>query len=236
MGVPNNYVTDEMFEEALQEGKECDEQRQRDNWEKKCWKPGRDRSKCYPPFFGVPSSIKESILYKGRRTYAGVVFQSNPIPTEDSQFVIVAKNMGLIFFVRSNVPPGCKAIETNNNIFGYCLNPWNKERSCGGSSGGEGGMLGAYCAPIGFGTDMAGSLRVPAEFNGIVTIKGSMNRISKKGNCSFGPYSDGLIVKGDIGPMAQSVEDLITVCNFFFDKKNYQNVPLHQLDPYNPYK
>lgn len=70
--------------------------------------------------------------------------------------------MGFIPFIRTNVPMSCKTIETNNNMFGYAKNPWDTKRSCGGSSGGEGGLIGAYCSPIGFGTDIGGSLRIPA--------------------------------------------------------------------------
>ena len=80
VGVENNYVLDEVFEEALEEGRKCDEQRRRDNWRKKCWKPGRRKEECYPPFFGVPTSVKECILMKGRQTYVGAVSKVNPIP------------------------------------------------------------------------------------------------------------------------------------------------------------
>ena len=162
VGVVNNYVLDEMFEEALEEGRKCDQQRKRDNWRKKCWKPGRRKEDCYPPFFGVPTSIKETILFKGRQTYMGLVSSVNKIPEEHSQYVLIVLKMGLIPFVRSNVPQGCKAFETHNNIISYSTNPWKKERSCGGSSGGEAGMVSSYCAPIGIGSDLAGSLRIPA--------------------------------------------------------------------------
>ena len=88
--------------------------------------------------------------------------------------------MGFIPFVRSNVPQSCKTIETHNHMFGYSKNPWDKSRSCGGSSGGEGGLIGSYCSPFGFGTDIGGSLRIPAEWNGLCTIKCG-DRFSKLG-------------------------------------------------------
>ena len=84
----------------------------------------------------MPTSCKETILLKGKQTYVGLVSKINPIPTEDSQFSWMLKKLGLIIFVRTNVPQACKTMETNNNMFGYSKNPWNNERSCGGSSGG----------------------------------------------------------------------------------------------------
>jgi len=75
--------------------------------------------------------------------------------------VIMLKRMGLIPFVRTTVPQVNKTIETNNNITGYAKNPWNETRTCGGSSGGEGGIVGGYCSPIGIGSDIAGSARIP---------------------------------------------------------------------------
>ena len=79
VGVENNYVTDEMFEEAFQKAKECDRIRSQ-NKEKKSWKPGMDQEECFPPYFGVPISIKESVLMKGRQSYAGFVSKINPVP------------------------------------------------------------------------------------------------------------------------------------------------------------
>ena len=99
---------------------------------------------------------------KGRQTYAGFVSKINPIPKQETMIVQLVKDMGFIPFVRTNVPQGVRTYDTNNNMFGYCHNPWNLERSTGGSSGGQSGMVASYCSPIGIGTDLGGSLRVPA--------------------------------------------------------------------------
>ena len=79
VGVQNNYVLDEMFEEAFQKAKECDRVRKQ-NPDKKSWKPGMSKENCLPPFFGVPISIKESVLMKGRQSYVGFASKINPIP------------------------------------------------------------------------------------------------------------------------------------------------------------
>lgn len=102
--------------------------------------------------------------------------------------------MGFIPFVRSNVPPACKIIDTVNRMFGYCHNPWKRGRSCGGSSGGEGGLIGAGCSPFGIGTDIGGSGRIPAEWNGLCSLKHGF-RISRQGNAFYGRYSSGLHIK-----------------------------------------
>ena len=76
------------------------------------------------------------MIMKGRQTHVGFVSKVNPLVDHDGLFVIMIRRMGFIPIARSNVPQGCKTIETNNNIFGYSKNPSHLERSCGGSSGG----------------------------------------------------------------------------------------------------
>ena len=93
-------------------------------------------------------------------------------------------------------------------------------------------MVGSFCSPIGLGSDIGGSLRSPASFNGVMTIKASNNRISKMGNCNYGKFQGGFRIKSDLGPITRSVEDLIIYLDYFCKKKNYDNIPLHLKDPY----
>jgi Asp-tRNA(Asn)/Glu-tRNA(Gln) amidotransferase A subunit family amidase len=72
-------------------------------------------------------------------------------------------------------------MHSDNRVWGCALNPWNNERSCGGSSGGDSGLVAARCTPLALGTDLGGSLRVPAHFNGIWTFKPSGKRTSITG-------------------------------------------------------
>lgn len=83
---------------------------------------------------------------------------------------------GGIIFVRTNIPQLGMAFESTNNIFGRAQNPWDKTRSPGGSSGGEGGMLASRCSVVGIGSDIGGSVRIPSAFCGVYGLKPCMTR------------------------------------------------------------
>lgn len=76
--------------------------------------------------------------------------------------ILCFKNAGMIPFVQTNVAQFGSTIETGNNLWGRSLNPWNKLRSTGGSTGGEGGMIALKCSLLGFGADIGGSIRIPS--------------------------------------------------------------------------
>jgi Asp-tRNA(Asn)/Glu-tRNA(Gln) amidotransferase A subunit family amidase len=179
----------------------------------------------------VPVSLKEVLLYKDKVTYVGHVYPTNPVPTEHSYFVEILLKMGFIPFVRSNVPPSCKISDTVNRIFGSCHNPWQQGRSCGGSSGGESGLVASGCSPFGIGTDIGGSGRIPCEWTGLCGLKHGF-RYTRTGNCFYGKYSAGLIVKSEVTPMTRSVDDLILFCQYMFDPANYSDVSPLKRDIY----
>ena len=176
-----------------------------------------DKEKTFPPFFGVPVSLKDNVLYKGRVSYVGMIDPINPVQGEETECVLLIKKMGLIPFVRSTTPQANKTFETNNNIFGYCKNPWDEGRSCSGSSGGEGGLIGSHCAPIGIGNDIAGSLRSPADFTGIFTLK-PFYRYSNIGLAKAGDFSGGLFLRPENGVYSRSIDDVILWNQFMYDK------------------
>lgn len=82
-------------------------------------------------------------------------------------------------------------IDSDNFIFGKAKNPWNLERSVGGSSGGEAGLVAARCVPLGFGSDIGGSVRIPPAFCGVAGFKCHSNRISFKGHNKYNHYFNG---------------------------------------------
>lgn len=80
--------------------------------------------------------------------------------------------------------------------------------------------MSSNCSPIGFGSDIGGSLRFPAAFTGLVTLKAS-NRYSKMGNCYYGKFTGGLPVKSELGPIGKTVKDILLVHNYLYNPKNY---------------
>ncbi|NXE24789.1 FAAH1 hydrolase, partial [Ardeotis kori] len=156
--------------------------------------------------YGVPVSIKDSIDCQGHDSTLGFIKNLNKPAAEDSVVVQVLKRQGAIPFVKTNVPQSLISYDCKNLIFGQTFNPLLYTRSPGGSSGGEGALVGGGGSILGFGTDVGGSLRFPAAFCGICALKPTGNRLSKKGIIS------GVIgqkaVAAAVGPMAKDVESL----------------------------
>lgn len=112
--------------------------------------------------------------------------------------------------VWANEPPH-QAIETESNLFGRTVNPYNKELSPGGSSGGEAALIAQRGSLLGIGSDIGGSLRVPAAWTAIYSLKPSIARIPTSGYKFF--YHDGMDhILGVMGPMARSLDDLELYC------------------------
>jgi Asp-tRNA(Asn)/Glu-tRNA(Gln) amidotransferase A subunit family amidase len=103
------------------------------------------------------------------------------VQTEDSPIVESYLKAGAIPLVRGNVAMGAMSIHTKNLVFGESLNPYNTSRSCGGSSGGDAGLVAARCIPLGIGIDIGGSVRIPAAFTGVYGFKPSQGRVSSRG-------------------------------------------------------
>ena len=115
--------------------------------------------------------------------------------------------LGAIIYVKTSVPQSLMIGETINNIFGRTLNPHNRLLSCGGSSGGEGALVALHGSPVGIGTDIGGSVRIPAGFNGIWGIKPSHGRLPL-GNVK--KSLDGQeAIRSICGVMAHSANDLV---------------------------
>ncbi|XP_062852597.1 fatty-acid amide hydrolase 1 [Trichomycterus rosablanca] len=156
--------------------------------------------------YGIPISIKENIDYQGYDSTCGVLSKLDAPAAMDSVVVTVLKRQGAIPFIKTNVPQGLLNYECSNPIYGTTLNPCNLEKTCGGSSGGEGALIGGGGSILGLGTDIGGSIRIPASFCGICGFKPTNNRISLRGitSCVKGIKS----VLSSIGPIARDVESL----------------------------
>ncbi|ODO01726.1 hypothetical protein I350_06553 [Cryptococcus amylolentus CBS 6273] len=129
------------------------------------------------PLHGLPISMKDQFCLKGHETACGYVHWLDQRNEEDSVLVQILYQQGAIPFVSTNLPQSMHRVETENNIYGRTDNPFNRALTCGGSSGGEGALVGIRGSCVGVGTDLGGSIRVPAGFQGLYGLRPSFHRI-----------------------------------------------------------
>ncbi|XP_030062901.1 vitamin D3 hydroxylase-associated protein [Microcaecilia unicolor] len=156
--------------------------------------------------YGVPVSLKDNFNCKGHDSTLGL--QQNlfcPVP-EDCVVVQVLKAQGAIPFVKTNIPQSLLSYDCSNVIFGQTLNPWNHEKTSGGSSGGEAALIAGGGSVLGLGTDIGGSIRFPGAFCGICSLKPTGNRLSRQGVKSS--LMGQKTVTAAVGPMARDVDSL----------------------------
>jgi Asp-tRNA(Asn)/Glu-tRNA(Gln) amidotransferase A subunit family amidase len=155
---------------------------------------------------GVPVTVKDSFDLAGLPTRSGSRLRK-PIPvTNDAAAVARLRAEGAIVLGKTNTPELLAAYESDNLITGRSNNPWDPERTPGGSSGGEAAAIASFCSPGGIGTDGGGSIRVPAHFCGIAGLKPSTGRVPTTGHFPAMGHPGGLL--GVAGPMARTAEDL----------------------------
>jgi len=165
-----------------------------------------EHKKLIGPLHGVPISTKEHIWHKGRIANGAYICQVNKIAPEDGHLVRLAKNAGAVFHLRTNEPQTMMTGNCHNNIWGETLNGWNINLSTGGSSGGEGSAVGFKSSAIGLGTDIGGSIRIPAAFNGAYGFRPSASRLPYDGIELPGAGQES--VKCVIGPLTHSIDDI----------------------------
>src|SRR6204780_6012958 len=164
------------------------------------------KSNSLGPLHGVPISIKSSIDVAGLPCECGSILRKGNVPPEDAPLVKRLRAAGAIVLGNTNVPEFLMAWETDNLLYGRTNNPWDLERTPGGSSGGEAAAISAGMSAGGVGSDGGGSIRVPAHFSGICGLKPTPGRIPAAGHfpVSAGPFA----LLGVLGPMARTVADL----------------------------
>lgn len=123
-------------------------------------------------FFGVPVSIKDQFVEEGKGMTVGSSWMAAHFTGDkDCSIVAMLKKEGAIPMVRGNLPQYCMAGHTENRIFGRAMNPYDNDRTCGGSSGGDAGLVASKCVPFAVGSDIGGSIRCPAACNGTIGFK-----------------------------------------------------------------
>ena len=198
-----NCLHETFFDAALESAKQLD-----DYFAK--------NKKTKGPLHGVPVSLKDQFHVKDVETCMGYVgwidtFEGKKDDarkrTYESEMVRELRDLGAVLFCKTSVPHTLMSGETVNNIIEYTWNPKNRNLCSGGSSGGEGALIGLKGSPVGFGTDIGGSIRIPAAFNGLYGIRPSAGRMPYQGmaNTMDGQNSV-LSVVGPLGTSAQGVK------------------------------
>ncbi len=154
---------------------------------------------------GVPISIKDLEFSKGIRSTMGCYVFRDHVPDEDSVVVERVRKAGAIILGKTNTPEFGQSGTTENLLGDACRNPWNTERTSGGSSGGAGAALVAGLCSLATGSDGGGSIRIPASFCGVYGIKPTQLRVPRYGSVGRGPATANLFSQS--GPMSRTVRD-----------------------------
>lgn len=155
---------------------------------------------------GLPLTIKSAIAVQGHRCEIGSVLNRGKMSASDAEAVARLRSHGAMFLGTTNCPEFLMAYETDNLLYGRTNNPWDLDRSAGGSSGGEAAAIAAGLSAGGLGSDSGGSVREPAHFCGISSLKPTPGRVPGRGHnppC-IGPFS----TLGAVGPMGRTVADV----------------------------
>ncbi len=189
-----NAVVVRDFERALERAKAADRRRSQGSLD------GLGRLE------GLPLTVKESFGVSGLATTWGLPSHRDNRADQDAEVVRRLGAAGAIVFGKTNVPTGVADQQTSNSLFGTTNNPWNGNLTCGGSSGGSAAAVAAGFTSVEIGSDLAGSLRIPAHFCGIYTHRPSYGLVPQTGHSLTGRSATTDLTS--IGPMARSVADL----------------------------
>jgi aspartyl-tRNA(Asn)/glutamyl-tRNA(Gln) amidotransferase subunit A len=174
------------------------------------------------PLHGVPFTIKDAIDTAGVLTQRGSKIFAGNIPEKDATVVTRFKAAGAIPLAKTNLPEFSAWQETDNLVTGLSRNPWNLDRTPGGSSGGESAAIAAGLSPIGIGSDLAISVRGPAALTGIVGLKATHGRIPYTGH-----WPEVLNRYFHIGPLARSVRDVTTALSIMQGPDGVDGLAIH---------
>lgn len=168
----------------------------------------RRRGESWGPLHGLPMTVKDVFETAGLRTTAGAKPLAEHVPERDAAAVQRLRDAGAIVFGKTNTPAWAMDWQSYNEIFGTTRNPWDLERTPGGSSGGSAAAVAAGLTSFELGSDIGGSIRVPAHYCGVFGHKPSWGIVPQRGHI---PGLPGSLVESDInvvGPLARSVDDL----------------------------
>ena len=160
-----------------------------------------------PPLLGLPMTIKDAIATEGIRSTGGAVELADHVPDADAEVVGRVRSAGAVVFGKTNLPRWSADVQAYNEIFGTTNNPWDLTCGPGGSSGGAAAAVSAGLTGADIGTDIGGSIRLPAHFAGVCGHKPSFGIVSQLGYISHPTYQTGEPDVNVVGPLARSVDD-----------------------------
>src|SRR5687768_13980751 len=175
------------------------------------------------PLHGIPLTVKDTIETAGIRSTSGSVARANFVPERDDESVARLKLAGAIVLGKTNAAEMAMDYTADNPVFGRTNHPHDASLTPGGSSGGEAAAIATFMSPGGIGSDLAGSVRVPAHFCAITGLRPTVGRVPGGGQCppARGPYALGSV----IGPMARTVDDLQLLFRVLVDEPTVQEQP-----------
>ncbi|RAR12273.1 fatty-acid amide hydrolase protein [Stemphylium lycopersici] len=205
-----NCLSDAFFDEAIQQAKSLDEHLQR-------------TGQTVGPLHGLPISLKDNFNVKGKDSTVGFTSLVDKPAEYNSTLVDVLKKLGAVQYCKTNVPTAMMIAESVNNTFGRTVNPLNRKVTSGGSSGGESALIAFGGSPLGVGTDIGGSLRIPAACTGIFTLRPSFGRFTTQ-RCRSG-LAGQEAVQSVNGPMGKSLEDITMYSKAIVDAQPWRLDP-----------
>jgi amidase len=172
---------------------------------------------------GLPISVKDQCRLIGTETTCGFVYPLGKLDTDDAVIVKILKEAGAVIFAKTSLSIGCMWGETVNNILGRACNPYNRTFSCGGSSGGEGALIGFHGSPLGIGSDLGGSIRSPSAYQGLYGLRPTSGRIPyyRMLNSMEGQET----ILSVVGPMTTTAEALELFTKTIVDAQPWQYDP-----------
>ncbi|KAH8601227.1 acetamidase-like protein [Bisporella sp. PMI_857] len=194
-----NCVTEILFPEALARAKFLDEHLEK-------------AGDVIGPLHGLPISLKDCFITPPHPSSIGMArFANEPTKPEDQTILVdVLAQLGAVFYVKTSVPVAMMMMETISNVWGETNGAYHSGTTCGGSSGGEGVLLAMRGSPLGVGTDIGGSIRIPSAFNYLYGLKPTFGRFPTYGGKSGIPGQD--FIYAINGPMSRSLESVKLYC------------------------
>ena len=169
------------------------------------------------PLAGLPMTVKDALATNGMRSTGGAIELTDHVPAEDAAAVAHARNAGAIIWGKSNLPRWSGDIQAVNEMFGRTGNPWDLSRTPGGSSGGAAAAVATCISPVEIGTDIGGSVRLPAHFSGVCGHKPSFGVVPQRGYIDHVTYGALDADVNVVGPLARTVDDLELMMNVLAD-------------------